>query len=295
MHDSSEACDRQRNCHGFALFIVLWFLVLIAALGTYLLANGRTETALARNVLANAHAEALADAGIAQTIFNLTDPMPERRWDLDGDAHPVRLPGGEISIRLGDETMKINPNLAAPHLIAGLFEAVGVERPQALLLGAAIADWAHPLPKTAKPGADLAPYLAAGLDYGPPHRPMENLDEMRLVLGMTPEFFAASEPYLSIYTASDAPDAVTAPAIIRRAMALASDKNSLQAAIATATTSAASPPVTASAGAPSVVDVEVTARSSDGGVFVRRAIVSLDPDSPKGYQLLAWRLGALAP
>src|SRR5579862_1707891 len=108
---------RSRSAQGFALFIVLWFLVLLAAVGTYLLANARTEVALAHNIRAAAHAEALADAGIARAVFSLTDPAPEGRWRLDGTEYHLSLSGGEITIRLGDEAQKIDPNAASASLM----------------------------------------------------------------------------------------------------------------------------------------------------------------------------------
>ena len=57
-----------RSSQGFALIVVAWFLVLTGAIATYMMANARTETAIARNVVASGSAEALADAAIAQTI-----------------------------------------------------------------------------------------------------------------------------------------------------------------------------------------------------------------------------------
>src|SRR5215510_7882839 len=95
--------DERGLSRGFALIVVLWFLVLIAAIATYLLANARSETAVARNIRAAAIAEALADAGIAQAIFNQTDTIPSRRWELDGEPHEVSLATGSVTIRLYDE------------------------------------------------------------------------------------------------------------------------------------------------------------------------------------------------
>src|SRR5262245_2771487 len=103
-------CHRMR---GFALIVVLWFLVLIAAIGSYMMANARTETAIARNMRSAASAEALADAGIAQAVFNLTDTVPSNRWRLDGAPHRLRLLDGEVIVRVSDETAKINPNRAS--------------------------------------------------------------------------------------------------------------------------------------------------------------------------------------
>src|SRR5215467_11993537 len=87
-----------QKTRGFALIVVLWFLVLIAAIGTYLLANARTETAIARNLRAAAGAEALADAGVAQTVFNLSDTVAPNRWKLDGTEHRFRLFDGEVTV-----------------------------------------------------------------------------------------------------------------------------------------------------------------------------------------------------
>src|SRR5262245_8962537 len=106
---------------GFALIAVIWFLVLIAAIGTYMLAKARSETSLARNIRPAAHAAALADAGVAEAVFSHTDPLPANRWALDGAPHALVLAGGQITIRLYDETAKINPNLADDTLLTALF------------------------------------------------------------------------------------------------------------------------------------------------------------------------------
>src|SRR5882762_988206 len=109
-----------RRGAGFALIVVLWFLVLIAAIGTYLMANARLEIARARNILIAARAEALADGAIAQAVFNLTDPSAATAWKLDGTPHSITLAGGETTIRMFDEGAKINPNHASDKLIAAL-------------------------------------------------------------------------------------------------------------------------------------------------------------------------------
>jgi general secretion pathway protein K len=45
----------------------------------------------------------------------------------------------------------------------------------------------------------LAEYQAAGLDYRPPGAPLETLDELGRVLGMTPAILATIRPYLTLY------------------------------------------------------------------------------------------------
>jgi general secretion pathway protein K len=289
---------------GFALLVVLWFLVLIAAIGTYILANARSETAIARNLRTAARAEALADAGLAQTLFHLGDPAIENRWPLDGAPHRFSLHGGEVQVRVSDEGAKINPNLAGPALLAGLFEALGLERPRARALGAAIAEWVGP--EAMAQTAGLPAYRDAGRSYGPPHAPMEALDELQLVLGMTPELFAAARPHLTIFTESAEPDPAHASPQVRRALALAAQAppepaaprpDSNPALDADTNTQEAPAPVeapTAAMPAAPVVRVEIVAQTPDGGLFVRQAVVRLDAAAPKSYQVLDWQRGDLA-
>lgn len=310
--------QQRRHAHGFALLVVLWFLVLLAAIGTYIMGNARSEMALARNIVAAAHAESLADAGIAEAVVNLGDPAANRRWPLDGASHRLALPGGSVVIRAEDESLKINPNLAADALLAGLFQAVGVDGLEARHLGAAMADWVSKDGPARPFGAKLSEYRAAGKSYGPPNAPVESLDELRLVLDMTPQLFAAVRPYLSIYTQSDAPDPNVAPPVIRRALAIAAeisasdtgqdqttgDMSDAAAATAAPTPVAvqspappapagAAPTSAASSNTDILADVEVTARSDDGGVFVRRAILHITGDGPNGFVVLDWGRAAL--
>ena len=63
---------RQR---GIALLIVLWGLVLLAVIAVSFASGTRTETMLARNLVDNAKARALADAGVHRAIFELLAPQ----------------------------------------------------------------------------------------------------------------------------------------------------------------------------------------------------------------------------
>jgi len=302
------------EAEGFALILVVWFLVLVGAIGVYLVANGRAETAIAHNVRAAASAEALADAGIARAVINQTDTDVTHRWKLNGVSHVLALPSGRIEIRLADETRKINPNLATSDLLAALFEVSGVDHSAARRLGAAVADWVS----TETPAQDSAtkpdPYRAAGRSYSAPHAPIESLDELGLVLGMTPEILASVRPYLTIHAEAAAPDAKIAPQLIQRALAIAAkatkedDDNSSaapsnaaapaaqaapQPGAATALPAAAAPAAKPAPADVRIIEAQITARSRDGGVFVRYAVLKLEPQGSKAYSVLDWRRGVL--
>jgi general secretion pathway protein K len=294
---------------GFALIMVLWFLVLIAAISTYLMANARSETAIARNIRAAVTAEALADAAVAEAVFNQTARAAAGRWKVDGEPHLVSLPDGEAIVRLYDENQKVNPNRASDALMAALFEAAGVERALARSLGASIADWVDSGTEPRPLGAEMQQYLDAGRSYSPPNAPVESIDELQLVIGITPEVVALVRPYLTIHTKSKQPDENNAPPIVRRALALAArapavdacdgespDDAPVAAAAPTAAGAAATPASVAAVAGVSkeeIVRLSVTARASNGGVFVRDAVLKLGSDHPKGYVVLDWRRGDL--
>ena len=214
MRPRRSAVPSGRSRNGFALIIVLWFLVLIAAIGAYMVANARSQTALAHNILAATRAEAVADAAVAQSVFNLMEPDDKKRWRLDDTPYVIALPGGQATVRLEDERSKINPNLASDKLLAALFEAVGMDNGRAARLGACIADWVSKGDQARPLGAKKPEYEAAGRKYGPPGMAVENMDELQLVLGMTPEILTAVRPYLTIYTSEAVPshlETVSAP------------------------------------------------------------------------------------
>lgn len=309
---------------GFALILVVWFLVLVGAIGAYLVTNGRTETVIARNIQAAASAEALADAGIGRVVFNQTDPVLSNRWKLDGASHAIALPLGQIEIRLADETRKINPNLASDALLGALFEVCGVERNAARRLGAAVADWVSPQKAEQDGSVKADPYRAAGRSYSAPHAPVESLDELGLVLGMTPEILTSVRPYLSIYAEAASPEAKAAPLAIQRALAIAAKTGDGDEDDQPASGAASSPPAPpagvsappagaapaapgagtvaapgtapaakAAAGEARLIEAQITARSRDGGVFVRYAVLKLEQGEAKAYSVLDWRRGVL--
>jgi general secretion pathway protein K len=296
------AKGRTEASRGFALLVVLWFLALIAAIGTYLVANARSETAIARNILSAARADALADAGIAQAAFKLTETSALNSWNLDGVPHRLLLPGGEVIIRLHDETGKINPNHASDALMAALFEVAGVERVRARQLGAAMADWVVPKSEVRRFGEQQ--YREAGKSYAPPNVALETIDELQLVLGMTPEILNSVRPYLTIHTESERPNEKNASQWVRQAIALAVREsgdtaipiaNSARDAEVTeagdATLANGTPTVTPDKPEETIVEIDVRALAAGGGIFVRHAVLKIDPASPTGYVVLDWRRG----
>ncbi|HZU91953.1 MAG TPA: type II secretion system protein GspK [Stellaceae bacterium] len=261
----------RRRSGGFALLIVLWTLVLIAFLVAHLTASGHGEAQIAENLAANAVAQAAADGAIAEAIFHFTDPRPELRWPLDGSWHEVAIGNSRVAVRLEDEAARVNPNRAPPALLQALLVAAGSDEETARQLATAIGEWVGAVPNM-PPSALLAEYRAAGRDYGPPGTPLESLDELRRVLGMTPALFAAIRPHLTLF-GPPVPDIAHADPVVAAALARFSRSRS-------------PPPV-----APEAVRLaRITALASGPGKAraMRAAVVTTGLGLPGGYLLLAF-------
>src|SRR4051794_36524705 len=165
--DPGRSLGRDRPQAGFALLVVLWTLSLLALLGTQLVATGRGEAQLARNLVDAAALEAATDGAVQQAIFGLLE-RSERRWPADGTEHFIRLGRIVVAVRVDDEGGKVNPNIASDNLLQGLLLRVGAPPAVAASVAAAMIDWRTAGTQPSPLGAKAPQYVAAGRDYGPP-------------------------------------------------------------------------------------------------------------------------------
>ena len=259
---------------GFALLVVLWTLALIGFIVAHITASGRTEIRIANNLVANAVALAAADGAIYEAMFNLSDPRPDQRWPVDGGPRELLIGHTQVTLRLANEAWWINPNSAPPALVEALLRVAGSDAETSRRLAYAISEWVGSAPAPRPPNVVLAEYQAAGLDHGPPAAPIETLEELGRVIGMTPAVLAAIRPHLTLYGPPQ-PNAATVDPIVAAALTAAS-----QAEIAP---SPLQPP-------PDVLTTRITANAfGPGNASVTRfAIVRLGAALPSGYQVLAW-------
>lgn len=171
---------------GVALVIVLWLLVLLAGLAVGIAGTARTETHLARNLLAEARARHLAQAGIHHAITTLFELRRTAAPPPDGSAvGTLEIAGTEVRYAIRDECGKVDLNTARGGLILGLLLANRVAETQARSLAQAILDWRDPDSRRRAQGAEDRDYAAAGRPYGARDGLFESIDELQQVLGMT--------------------------------------------------------------------------------------------------------------
>jgi general secretion pathway protein K len=252
------------HSRGFALLIVLWALVPLAFLFMTLAVLGRRNAELAFDVRAAATLEAAADGAVNTGIFDIL------RNGIRSTRQVVRLPGASVALDILPLSGLVNPNDASAELLRALFHRLGVADPEAASLASAIVDWRTPGQSARPGGARALEYRQAGLSYAPPGAPFESLDELGLVLRMSPSLQRALEPYMSIYAGT--PDPAVAPPVVRDALQ----------AIGILNTSATLDT--------QVVQITATAIGAGPARTVRRAIVRFAPSATgRNWRVLSWQ------
>ena len=257
---------------GFALLLVLWSLVLLTLITTRLITAGRTEAKLAGNLRGAAAAEMVADAAVHETMFHLLDRGPDG-WRPTARPRLLTLPGGTATVQIEDEAGRVNPNQASVALLQALLRGVGADAGAARGIAAAIADWRFPSAKARPFGAKAAEYAAAGRDYAPPEAPFRTVEEVGLVLGMTPALFASLAPHLTIAYDGD-PDPTVADPLVLQALRDATGQQDLSGGGQGART----------------IAITAVAEIQGGSRFIRRAVVRVgEGQAGRPYRVFEWR------
>lgn len=196
---------------GMALVVTLWVLTLLSLVAAAFMADSRTTSKLARNLVENAKAETLADAGVYRAVAALLDPDPARQPQVDGTSYRWMFGGGEILISIQDEGGKIDLNSASDELVEQLFLSVGTEPEAAKKLVQAIRDFTDADETKTSGGAEDDDYRAAGLMNGAKDAPFDSVAELQQVLGMNLDLYDRVAPVLTVYSGSQSIDPTTAP------------------------------------------------------------------------------------
>lgn len=158
---SPTARRRARRQRGLALVSVLWWIVIVAAIAAAFMRETRVEIDLARNGMAAARAEALANASLAlaaQAMLGIEHPVVADLRD-DGEAE-IALAGGRVRLTLEDEADKIDLNRAPVEVLQRLFVVAGVVPDAAANLAAA--DYRDADDLRTQGGTEDGDYAAAG-------------------------------------------------------------------------------------------------------------------------------------
>jgi general secretion pathway protein K len=315
---------------GLALVTVLWVLVLLSLIAASFTATTRTEVNVTRNIIDNAKAEALADAGVYRAIYAVLHHFDHGGWRVDGTPYLWRFAEGEVIISIQDEAGKVDLNRAPDEVLRGLLlavkwtgrdgEAVRLEDVEADALVDAIRDFADEDDLHRLNGAEDPDYEKAGLPWDAKDARFQAVEELQQVLGMRREIYQAIEPVITVHNPTRKINRETAPALVLRALSGLETETSqeglavnpsvevpnqggakLLLAPRSPERAEPNPFLTevqrrSNVGNPpisrvKVVTIRAEARAKGDGVFVREAVIRLKRGQPQPFQIEAWKQG----
>lgn len=212
-----------RRQRGVALLVVMWLLVLLAALVGLFALNAHSEAMQASALRQRADLDFAAEGGVEAMAARLLAVDSRRRPIPDGREQAFTLERGiEVTVSVVDESGKIDLNVADAMILQRLFVQVGEPEPDAQRLAGAIIDWrdADAL-VNAGGGAEARDYRSAKRPYGPTNRPFLLVAEVQRVLGMRHALYQRVRPYLTVYTGLAQPNVAFAGRPVLEAMGLA--------------------------------------------------------------------------
>lgn len=295
MARSFSAAGQARHQTGIALVLVLWILSLLAIIAGSFVFSTRTDTVLTANLVGQARAEALADAGVHRAIYALLKPSADpARWQGDGRTHPWEYEGETIHITIRSESAKIDINTAHPDLIKGLLRNAGIDGQALEALLDAMQDWRDADDLRRVNGAEKEDYIAAGKTQYPSNSNFQTIEELRQVLGMTEAVYRRIAGQITVYSGQSGINS----AIASRDVLLAIpgvDPGSVDAYIASRELPPGQivpvfPPAQAfSAGDGNVFSIVSDVKLSDNSRFIREAVARIEQKPKEPAVFLAWR------
>ncbi len=186
--------DTQR---GVALLAVLWLAVALSFMGMATAHLVRTEVEATANRSDWQREYYLARGGIEAAIYSIANynpALPSPANGLESRYVPgkrwieYRFASGSSTVEVVPESAKLNVNSAPPEQLAALFAALGLPPERSRQLAEAIVDWRSPRTSDVPSSLDLY-YTGLPQPYVARHAPLEELDELLPVRGMSRDLF----------------------------------------------------------------------------------------------------------
>ena len=184
----------RRTEKGSALLAVLWLVAALSVIALSIAATVRAEVERTTINAEGTRAYFLAKGGIDRAALHIqwgagiSQPnRPPRYFQRGIRTLSYRFPSGVVDVDVIPEAAKLNVNRVDLPDLLRMFMALGLAPFQAEELTAAIDDWRRPA------GQGLSPfdsyYLTLTPSFPGRHASLENVEELLLVKGMTPELF----------------------------------------------------------------------------------------------------------
>jgi len=205
----ATACRGVAGEGGVALILVLWLIVVMAAIAATMVAVSRNETTVVVNARARVAARYAAESGLVEGKALLEQRLagaytPEGQilalHDLPrvlAGLREVALGGARFGVIGANLSARLDLNLAEPAALTGLFSQF-VPSAAAGALTDALLDWRDADELTRPLGAEADAYGRAGSMFVPRNGPLMHPDELRRVRGVTDSLAVALAPYVTV-------------------------------------------------------------------------------------------------
>jgi hypothetical protein len=131
--------------------------------------------------------EALARLGQSASMGLELGKKSAEDWLPDGEPRVVRYKTGQATVVIEKENEKVNINKVNQTQLQAVLLKAGLEEDAAAALSDMIADFIDPDEFPRLKGAELDHYKRMALPYGPFDGPLQSLDQLLLIPGITPQ------------------------------------------------------------------------------------------------------------
>jgi general secretion pathway protein K len=192
-----------RNGHnrsGVAIILVLWVVMVLSLLISGFAFTMHVETQVASYARKELKAEMLARSGVEVARMQLiTGPQSatavgydalNQDWATNQTLYvDHELGEGSYNVKVTDEESKIPINTATEPQLKRLMELLGVDPSDGDVITDSILDWIGPGELTRLNGAKSDYYMSLSPPYHAKDAPMDRVEELLLVRGVTPDLF----------------------------------------------------------------------------------------------------------
>ena len=185
---------------GLVLVTALWLLLFMSMIASALAWSNRETIRGMAAIKGGVQARYLAEGALQLVYINLLNGRSSERLLADGQVIELKLPGGNVGLKITDENGKVDINGADRALLVRLLYSLDVDSNKADALADAIIDYRDKDDFRHLNGAEDSDYEAAGLAWGAKNALFSSTGELRRVLGMDTALFEALSPHVTIYT-----------------------------------------------------------------------------------------------
>jgi len=180
---------------GAALLAVLWLTAALSAIAFSVATTVRGEIERTATDVEGLQSDYLAAGGVERTICYMlwgaqarNPDGSSRYWSQGVPRLYHQFPEGDVIAEVIPAAARLNVNLASEEELVRLLLAIGAEPARAQIIAAAVIDWRRPLPRSALSPFDQR-YLAGFPSFRARHASFQQVEELLLVEGMTPDLF----------------------------------------------------------------------------------------------------------